>query len=165
MRNFGHIAPNWDIEQFKKLEYKFDPDPALCEEYSKVGHSLESMKFYNCFETDIDFSLSYILDNFRSLSAVTLAVNYLTPGQYIPLHSDRYERYTRLHGLDSADKIVRIILMLEDSSPGQILQIENKVIGEWKSGDWFSWSGHSLHASYNLSKFDRYALQITGTSL
>lgn len=161
MRNFGHIEPTWNIQQFKDLTYRFDPDPILCDEYSKYGHSLDSMKFYNCFETDIDFSLSQILDKF-DLKGMTAAVNFFTPGQYIPLHSDRYEKYTKIHNLKNADSVVRIVLMLEDSSPGQVLQVKNKVYCEWSAGDWFSWNGYDLHAFYNLSKENRYALQITG---
>ena len=161
MEKFGYIDPTWNIQEFKDLKYKFDPDPVLCDEYSRYGHSLDSMKFYNCFETDIDFSLSYILDKFE-LKGITAAVNFFRPGQYIPLHSDRYERYTKLHKLDNANSVVRIVVMLENSSPGQILQIENRVHCEWSAGDWFLWNGYDSHAFYNLSKVDRYALQITG---
>jgi hypothetical protein len=32
----------------------------------------------------------------------------------------------------------------------------------WKAGDCFSWKNITLHAFYNFSKADRYALQITG---
>jgi hypothetical protein len=53
--------------------------------------------------------------------------------------------------------------MLEDSCPGQILQFENRVVGNWKAGDWFGWIGNELHAFYNFSMIDRYAIQITGT--
>ena len=35
--------------------------------------------------------------------------------------------------------------MLEDNSPGQILQITNKCIGSWKSGDCFYWNYDEIH--------------------
>jgi hypothetical protein len=52
--------------------------------------------------------------------------------------------------------------MLEDSEPGQFIQIEDTVFSSWKAGDWFLWKSSASHASYNLSKKNRYALQITG---
>ena len=139
-----------------------DPDPIICQEYSAVGHSLDSMKFYNCFEPDINFSLDKILINFEFLSMIRIAVNLFTPGQYIPLHADKYEKFTKINQLSNANSIVRIILMLEDNVPGQFLQIENDIVSSWKSGDWFSWRSSTNHAFYNLSKKNRYSMQITG---
>ncbi len=162
MKNIGHITPNWNINDFKSLEFKLDPDPYIKEEYTRSGHNIEALKIYNCFEPNINFSISNILENFNFLSNISCAVNLFRPGQYIPLHSDRYERYVRLHNLPNADSVVRIILMLEDNSPGQFLQVKNKVMSEWSSGDWFAWNSYDEHAFYNLSKSDRYALQITG---
>jgi hypothetical protein len=52
--------------------------------------------------------------------------------------------------------------MLEDNCPGQILQIKDTCISSWKSGDCFGWKYDDLHAFYNFSMNDRYAIQITG---
>lgn len=165
MQNFGNIPVSWNINNFKNLTYKFDPDPVICQEYSVVGHSLEAMKFYNCFEPDISFSLDEIVTNFSFLSNIKIAVNLFTPGQYIPLHADKYEKFIKINQLSNADSIVRIILMLEDYAPGQFLQIENNIVSSWRAGDWFSWKSSANHAFYNLSKHNRYSLQITGLSI
>ena len=162
MQNVGNIPVSWNIDDFKNLTYKLDPDPIICQEYSATGHSLESMKFYNCFEPDINFSLDKILTNFDFLSKIRIAVNLFTPGQYIPLHADKYEKFIKINQLSNSDSIVRIILMLEDNVAGQFLQIENNIVSSWKAGDWFSWKSSSNHAFYNLSKKSRYSLQITG---
>lgn len=164
MQTFGTIPVSWNIDDFKNLIYKFDPDPKISEEYSSVGHFLESMKFYNCFENNIPFTLDSIKENFDFLLNVRVAVNLFTPGQYIPLHFDRYERYVKLNQITDPTSITRIMLMLEDSVPGQFLQIENTVHSTWSAGDWFSWKYITPHAFYNLSKKSRYSLQITGTS-
>jgi hypothetical protein len=164
MQKFGNIPVSWNIDDFKNLTYKLDPDPIICQEYSSVGHSLEAMKFYNCFEPDINFSLDKILINFNFLSKIRIAVNLFTPGQYIPLHADKYEKFIKINQLPNSDSIVRIILMLEDNEPGQFLQIENNIVSSWKAGDCFSWKSSATHAFYNLSKKNRYSLQITGLS-
>jgi hypothetical protein len=54
------------------------------------------------------------------------------------------------------------MVMLEDNYPGQILQIKDICISSWKSGDCFGWKYDDLHAFYNFSMNDRYAIQITG---
>ena len=164
MQIFGNIPVSWNIDDFKILKYKLDPDPIICQEYSTIGHSLEAMKFHNCFEPDINFSLDKILINFNFLSKIRTAVNLFTPGQYIPLHADKYEKFIKINQLPNSDPIVRIILMLEDNEPGQFLQIENTIVSSWKAGDWFSWKSSANHAFYNLSKKKRYSLQITGLS-
>lgn len=158
---FGKINPYWDIDYFKNLKYKKNPDPILCEEYSNCGHNIESLTIYNCIEPNfLDFDKSKILKHFKDLKHPAFAVNLFKPGQYIPIHVDRYERYKTLY---SANKILRVIIMLEDSEPGQILQIDKDIVGTWNSGDWFAWENEEPHAFYNMSKKDRYALQLTGT--
>ena len=54
------------------------------------------------------------------------------------------------------------MVMLEDSSPGQILQIKDIAHCTWKSGDCFYWKYDEIHAFYNFSMKDRYAIQVTG---
>lgn len=163
MQNFGNIPVSWIIDDFKNLTYKFDPDPLVCQEYAEAGHSLEAMNFYNCFETSIPFSLDNITKNFNFLSNIRSAVNLFTPGQYIPLHSDKYEKFIKINQLTDFNLVVRIILMLEDNVPGQFLQIGDTVFSSWQAGNWFSWKSSTTHAFYNLSKKNRYALQITGS--
>jgi hypothetical protein len=122
------------------------------------------MQMRYCFENQLSsVNNTYIRNHFKSLDNLALAVNLFTPGQYLPLHYDLYQQYRSVFKLNGSEKITRIILMLEDSSPGQILQIENRVVGNWIAGDWFEWSGNELHAFYNFSMVDRYAIQITGT--
>lgn len=162
MENFGNIPVSWHIDNFKNLPFKLDPDLEMCNEYALTGHSLTSMKFYNCFETAIGFALHDVVKHFNFLSCIKIAVNLFTPGQYIPLHSDKYERFIKIYNLDNANSVERIIVMLENNVPGQFLQIENKVFSAWRAGDWFAWSNCTRHAFYNFSKENRYSLQITG---
>jgi hypothetical protein len=158
----GKINPYWDINYFKKLKYVENPDPIVSHEYCQVGHSREPLTILHCTEPNfLNFDRTNILENFKNLENIALAVNLFKPGQYIPLHVDRYERYRQLY---TGKTVVRIIFMLEDSVPGQIIQINDKTIGTWKSGDWFGWHDQDSHAFYNMSKVDRYALQLTATT-
>lgn len=163
MSIYGKINPTWDIESIKKLDFKLDPDPDVCKEYSQAGHNLDSIKIYNCFEYDIDFDLEFIKENFNFLKNISIAINLFKPGQYIPLHNDRYERYRKYHQLSNNSSILRTIIMLEDSCEGQLLQIEELVVGRWTAGCWYGWKNTDRHAFYNMSKTNRYAIQLTGT--
>jgi hypothetical protein len=104
----------------------------------------------------------YIKPYFNFLNNICIAVNYFKPGQYLPLHVDVFGKYVEVQKVDLT-KIVRYMVMLEDNYPGQILQIKNKCIGNWKAGDCFGWAYNDPHAFYNFSMNDRYAIQVTGT--
>lgn len=163
---FGHVDPFWDINQIKKLAYKKDyhKDVELVNRYVVSGHSADHIKIWNYFETDTSLPsmTKQLRDLFPTLSHVSIAINKLTPGQYLPLHKDLYQRYRALHNLNSTHHLRRIIIMIEDSIPGQISQCGNTVWGNWRAGDWFDWVDEFPHAAYNFSMSDRYAWQITG---
>lgn len=160
----GKIKPEWKIEDFTNLPYKLDHDKEVVESYGRVGHSSTMMNLYNCFEYNLTFDRLPIVTQFNFLKNITLAVNLLTPGQYVPLHIDRYETYKRLFDITPDQTIVRIIIMIQDHSPGQMLQILDNTIGVWNAGDWFGWHENDLHGTYNFSKINRYAIQLTGTA-
>lgn len=166
MRDRGHILPSWNIESFYDLDYKLDQhkDSDLIGDYERSGHHREEMKLYNLFEPSPIPNVIYsmVLPEFDFLKNISLAVNLFKPGQYLPYHKDLYGKYKDLHNLTN-ESIMRIIVMLEDGIPGQILEIKDKVYSHWKAGDWYGWIDDEKHASYNFSNRDRYALQITGT--
>lgn len=166
MFNKGHIEPQWNINEFKSLNYKFDThkDQQLLDQYAESGHNMESMTLYNYFQPNPlpDCVFDYIVPHFDNLEHIGIAVNYFKPGQYLPVHVDLFGKYSKIHDLDN-EEITRIIIMLEDSKPGQISQVCDQTIGKWSAGDWFQWDRDDPHAFYNFSMHDRYAIQLTGT--
>jgi len=161
-----NIIPKWNIEEFKNLQYDLTTykNQNIIDEYVSVGHNEEMISLYNYHEPNPmpECVFDYIKPHFNFLDNLALAVNYFKPGQYLPLHSDLYEKYIQVYEVEPKN-IVRVILMLEDSSPGQILQVKDKCISHWKSGDCFWWKNKDLHAFYNFSLKDRYAIQVTGS--
>ena len=159
------IKPNWNIEYFYNLNYSWSThqDAEIVDQYVTSGHSREKLSLYNYHSPNpmpkcVD---DYIVPHFTFLDKVAVAVNHFKPGQYLPLHTDLYGRYIELNEVDS-ENVIRCMVMLEDNSPGQILQIKDKCIGSWKSGDCFYWNYDEIHAFYNFSMNDRYAIQVTG---
>jgi hypothetical protein len=169
MFNSGHLKPLWNIAEFKSLDYKYDThkDQDLLDQYAEAGHKMDSMTLYNYFQPNPfpNVVQDYIVPHFSSnLEHIGVAINYFKPGQYLPVHVDLFGKYSAVHELED-EQITRIILMLEDSAPGQISQVGDNTIGKWSAGDWFQWDSEDPHAFYNFSTKDRYAVQITGTKV
>jgi hypothetical protein len=162
----GNIKPFWSLEDVIDLPYKLGDhqDESLIDKYVRYGHSAACMTLWNFFYTDnpLPDLCQRMHDTWTDLSKISIAINRLTPGQYLPMHHDLYQRYRRIHGLDKSTHIRRIIVMIEDSQPGQICQVGHTVYGRWLAGDWFDWIDETPHAVYNFSLQDRYAWQITG---
>lgn len=161
----NHITPNWNIEDFHNLDYSWSThqDAEVVNEYVASGHSREKLSLYkyhlpNPMPKSVD---EYILPQFSFLDKASPAVNYFKPGQYLPLHTDLYGRYMEINRVDHTN-VIRCMVMLEDNSPGQILQIRDTAHSTWKAGDCFYWNYDDVHAFYNFSMKDRYAIQITG---
>ncbi len=166
MLQTGFIEPKWNIEDYKKLNYKFDThkDNDLLNDFAKQGHSKMHMTLWNYFQPNpmpesVD---NYIVPAFSHLDHISVAINLFTPGQYLPMHTDLFGRYKQVNNLTD-EEITRVIIMLEDSSPGQVSQACGKTFGEWQAGFWIQWDSPDPHAVYNLSLENRYAIQLTGT--
>lgn len=160
----GHINPYWNILDYTSLDYNRSTiDQSFLTNYINSGHSKDQIQIYNFFENNgIPESALKIKSYFSELNPISVAVNCMRPGTYLPNHSDFYQRWMEIFKLTDVNKIHRIIIMLEDHKPGQFTEIEDTVINHWNAGDWFSWTGMASHAVYNFSLHDRYALQITG---
>jgi hypothetical protein len=161
----SHIKPNWNIKDFYNLDYQLctHKDQELVDQYLNSGHSEKKLSMYkyhlpNPMPKCVN---DYIVPYFTFLDKVAPAVNYFKPGQYLPLHTDLYGKYVEINDVNS-ENVIRCMVMLEDNSPGQILQIKDTCIGSWKSGDCFYWNYDEIHAFYNFSMKDRYAIQLTG---
>lgn len=167
MLESGKIPVQWNAEDFKTLDYKQDTIKTTysLQQYIASGHNKDCIEIFNYFEPNpmpegVEQTRAYFeLLGYRNIS---IAVNLFKPGKYVPIHIDLYQRYKTFHAL--ADETVhRYILMLEDNSHGQILQIGNHCIGDWNAGNYFGWADEEHHAFYNFSMLPRYALQVTAT--
>lgn len=165
MNYLFEIVPKWSIDDYKKLDYKLDKHKADedNQRYIEAGHLPESLTLFNYFEPNpMPESIEYIKNHFTKLKNISVAVNLFKPGQYMPIHFDRFGTYKRINNLNKNSSICRYMVMLEDSEPGQMLQIGDSVYNNWHAGRVYGWCNNSLHTFYNLSTKNRYAVQITG---
>jgi hypothetical protein len=159
------IEPTWDIKDYQKLDYKLDKHKVDDDNrlYIEAGHLAQSLSLYNYFEPNpMPKSVDYIISKFDKINNLSVAINLFVPGQYLPLHYDRFDNYKKLYSIKNAS-ICRYMVMLEDHASGQMLQIGNTVYHNWQAGAVFGWCNCDLHTFYNLSLKNRYAVQITGS--
>lgn len=168
MLKIGNIAPNWDPTDYVGLPYRYDTPAetgsfSLIYEYMQAGHNFYNMSMYNYFEPNpMPEFVETIKSQFSHFKNISAAINLFKPGQYLPYHVDLFEKYKKFNNIVD-ERIVRVIVMLEDSVPGQISHVGDSTIGVWRAGDWFQWDAADYHTFYNLSLHERYAVQITGT--
>lgn len=159
----GNICFETDYSTLKNLSY----NAATVTEnqlsaYIQSGHNASCMTIGNYFEPNpMPFDVDTVKNTFN-LKSTSVAINRLLPGHYLPIHSDHYERWMKVNKYDQIDNIFRAIVMLNDHETGQMLQIGDIIHTNWKTGDWFSWTGSTPHAIYNMSQSTRYAIQVTG---
>lgn len=101
------------------------------------------------------------IPSYFDLEDIVCDLSKYKPGMLLPWHVDTYQTYSKNMKIDDLDKIVRIIVFLHDSHPGQQLWVEDKFCAG-PAGSWFSWSGQTKHMAANLGEQDRYVIQITG---
>lgn len=163
----GNIKPLWNLEDFTTLEYKKDTIKTSYQlkEFSDAGHNLNNMIIYNYFEPNpMPAGVDIVKTLFeKQFNHVTIAVNLFKPGTYVPYHNDLYQKYKSVNSITDKHDIYRFIVMLEKGEQGQMLQIGKTVHYLWKAGDYFGWKNDEVHASYNMSIRNRYALQVTAS--
>lgn len=158
------IEPKWNIEDYKRLDYKLDKHKGDDDNkrYIEAGHLPESLTLFNYFEPNpMPVSIEYIKSHFTKVKNISAAINLFTPGQYMPIHFDRFDTYKRINNIVDGS-ICRYMVMLEDHQPGQMLQVGSSIYTNWRAGAVYGWCNYDLHTFYNLSVHNRYAVQITG---
>ena len=159
----GSIPVTWTRYDLSELTFREDyhKDPTLNDVYIRSGHDIENMKIGLLQEhMGLPEWAKNIRDQF-DLDNKTATIHRLTPGKYLPIHSDLYGTYKKLHDWNGR-QIARIIVFLEDWQPGHMLDIQGMIYNRWAAGDHVGWLDDTQHAAYNMGTSDRYTLQITG---
>lgn len=160
---FGQLKLDVNIEEFKKLNYnRATITKEFLNKYGIAGHNLSNITIWNYFEPNPMPDVVNQIKKHFDYDVCSVAVNLTKPGDYLPLHSDRYNRWMKVFDVDNVNKICRHIVMLQDCVPGQMMQIRENIFTNWTCGSYYGWQGTDPHAIYNFSTEDRYAIQITG---
>jgi hypothetical protein len=175
----GFITPLWDkeYEDFYWIEtFMTDEIPKnniwntsatitklkLEDYYKKIKISKECTKHYMSLTPDLSLQLSSILKNFDKNK---LHYNFLklTPGHNLIWHYDSYSTFIRHNNVIESQikNISRTIVMMEDWTFGQVLQVGNSIETHWNKGDTYTWIGDQWHGVANFGFSDFVVMQVT----
>ena len=162
--NFNNIK--WSIDEIENLDFHFVPTYQINPSFNQYHHE----RYANVIGNDAYFlpntMPSFVdeimnLQPFKKYRIITPGFHRLQPGMILPLHKDPYKKFMKIYGLDSPEKITRIIVFMQDYIPGHYMQIEDTVITNYTKGCFVQWKGETLHAAFNLGIENRYTLQLT----
>lgn len=158
------VPPKWSVDQYRNLPYtrRAHLDTTQLDAWESMGYHRDSITMFIYQFSNPDIWFEYVSYYFPFLSELRFAFHKLTPGQYLPTHTDAYGYYKTQQAINDPNQIMRYIVFLEDWQEGHLLTVEDRVYTKWVAGDCVGWKGETPHAAINLGTTDRYTLQITG---
>lgn len=169
--NFATVKGNWEteLESMQTVGLKGEMD-----EYRKKATG-EAQKWGNTFDRyysiqDYDPSkhstLKAVAESF-GLGNYSVKVHLQKPGQMSSWHLDKGMAGGNGQDAqtfkDNAEQLIRIFVMLNDYSFGQMMQFGNRVITHWRKGQciFFRWQDLP-HCTANCGHSDRWLMHVTG---
>ena len=160
----GHIDTEWG--EYKQLNYQRVPfnDQVTQRRWMDTGHLYhkytgELLDFQDIPTWAINFGQKFGED--MGLEEIGTSLYKMTPGCILPEHQDTYALYKRIHNIDH-DRILRVVIFMEDWQSGHYIEVDGNPIYEWKAGDWVAWKYMTKHIAAYIGMTDRYTMQITG---
>jgi len=162
MHDNGTIIPCWTAD-YKTFNFKKQP---VTQEEISVW---QSMGYYQANYTGNTYDnrnpmpewVNTVGNQFPDLKDKTYTLYRMDTLEIMPPHIDHFNRYRELFCKDKT-KIRRVVVFLEDWSPGHYFEIDKRGVVNWKAGQWSMWSPETEHAASNIGVEPRYTLQITG---
>ena len=99
-----------------------------------------------------------VMTDYFGLNSVKSKLHIQFTGEVLNMHIDK------LYDLDEdPNKVIRIMVMLQDWEPGQFIMYGNEQFDRWRAGDihTFDWQ-NTPHATANASNKPRPMLVVTG---
>ena len=159
----GSIPVTWNKNDIPIMGWNEDRDAVGNLLYMESGHLPNAMTIAAITEQDTTFpKWADVRKYFPMLDHSKIWMHSLSPGNYIPIHSDGFTGYKKVFGLTD-ERIARVIIFCEDWQPGQMSDVGHHLIYDWRAGDYIGWYDQTPHAAYNFSMMTRYAIMITGT--
>ena len=155
----------WDANEIASLPYTRQPfnDDKQSQEWRALGFMPRTGAMFdmrNEWQPTSTVRLKAWADEFDH---VGISYYRMDPGDNLPYHSDTYDRYVKIHGLEGKrDRIWRFIFFVDDWQPGHIFEIDGQAITGWLAGDFVGWQNDVPHMAANLGMKPRYTIQLTG---
>lgn len=162
----GHVNPWWKYEDFKFLNFTYNPrisnaedEPKWVEQGYDYFKNLNGM-IYGRKSPIPNYALRFLdIFDWKDQAFTHFKMN---PGDALPPHKDTYTIYRRLFQVNDPNLIFRCIVFLENWKSGHYFEIDNHGITNWEAGDYVYWNFDVKHFAANIGDEPRYTLQITG---
>jgi len=151
---------NWETRKYYGDSDQISPMLAQ-EEYDLIqaGADPKAMMLTNMSDELSEYPVLKSIADYFQVTEAKKRIHVQFTGQMFNLHIDKlYERCP-----DNPDKVIRIVIMLNDWQPGQFYMYGNWIYERWRAGDahYFDWK-NTPHATANASNTPRATIQITG---
>ena len=125
---FGKIDVFWKKDDLLKIKFISDvhKDKNLNNVYINAGHSIQNMDIHLCQQHKDFPEWALTVRNQFNFNNITVALHKISPGNYLPIHTDLYGNYKKIYNIKNED-ICRVIVFLEDWQPGHMLDIDNTI--------------------------------------
>lgn len=111
---------------------------------------------------ELNENLRPILDYFPY---TTLSYNFIkiTPGHMLVWHYDTYATFVHRKNLtfEHAEKIKRSAVMMNNWAPGQVVQVGDEVLANWRAGDVYTWESFAWHGTANFGAQAMIVMQVS----
>ena len=84
----------------------------------------------------------------------------MEPGEIIPVHRDYFYMLKTKKNVP-VENCIRYLIMMEDWTPGHIVQLDDIVLTDWKAGDVWYFDSTVLHWAANGSAKNFYTCQVS----
>jgi hypothetical protein len=167
MHTQGRIKVIWNQKDYQQLDFQLGVRDEMCKRLTVVDpkdmHRYSSEQFSMDYYDAVEIGNKFINPtDFSYIKEQGYSVHRTRPGHIVPAHMDHYAAYRKKFNLESSNKIIRVLIFLEDWQPGHYLDVDGHGFVNWHAGDWVSWQGTVPHRLANIGSVDRYTFIITG---
>lgn len=136
----------------------------ITQEYAKFGYNQHNTKIWKSTnnKTPLRFDWEENLLQQLPLDHAIVTLTRQDPGQILPWHYDRHFMLKKLCPEQPKQKILRILVFLEDWKTGHVIQIEDDIFSHWQRGQAISWHPDTYHLAANVGLEKKWTCNITG---
>lgn len=167
----GNLAPFWqeelstimDLAKPKTWRTRGKGADRPSEEYDQEDYDLEKFGYGKDYVVgDLSWDVPESLEKIRlrfGMDNSKMRLHVQRPGQVWNLHLDKLQKWNP----EDPDKVMRVMIALNDYEPGHFFGYGNYVHTGWRAGDVHTFDWKNLpHSTANAGHGPRVTLQITG---
>ncbi len=148
----------WATRGYKGEGIAAPREDQAAEEYDLTAHGMSPDLAITHLNWKIPHSLQRIADAF-ALEDCMARIHVQHPGEIWNLHLDQLEKWAP----SAPDTVMRIMIQLTASQPGQFWEYGNYHYNQWRAGDVTTFDWQNIpHATANAGYHPRVTFQLTG---